>query len=110
MATCMLFLIWLGFTVFPWIWVDRRDDEGSGKDKVTWAYLNQVRAQGKPEAGSETKQERKEEQCVKDGPVMEEETGRKAAQQSQETGKWAQGAGGGRRRRMMGKAHRKRPR
>ena len=93
MATCMLFLIWLEFTVFPQIWVDRHDDEGSGKDQVSWAYLNQVTAQCKPQEGSETKQEQKEGQCVKNGPVMEEEMGRKAAQQSQETGRWAQGEG-----------------
>lgn len=65
--------------------MDRYADEGSGKDKVTWAHLNQVRAQCKPEEGSETKVS-KEGEGVKDWPVMEEEMGRKAAQQSQETG------------------------
>lgn len=51
-----------------------------------------MRAQCKPEEGSETKVS-KEGQGVKDWPVMEEEMGRKAAQQSQETGRWAQGEG-----------------
>lgn len=26
-------------------WVERHNDEGSERDRVTWAYLNQVRAQ-----------------------------------------------------------------
>lgn len=48
-------------------WVYRHDDKGSGKVKVTWAHLNQVRAQCQPEEGSEKSRNRKKDNVSKMG-------------------------------------------